>query len=78
VLLADIKYPGDAVPSVHGLILHAYDLSEDENEPMDDEDLLHDPQACMACIVQGLAKSKGSSHTMGTHPHAQLQNVAFL
>ena len=49
---------------------------QDENEPTDNEDLLHDPRACTVHIAQGLAKLKGSSHTLGTHP--QLQNVAFL
>ncbi|KAF4609533.1 hypothetical protein D9613_012256 [Agrocybe pediades] len=45
--LADSKYPATlgtgAMGSVRGLIPYAYDPAMDENEPFDEEDLLHDP-----------------------------------
>ena len=61
VSLADSKYPGGAIPSVRGLVPYAYDPSGDENEPMDEEDLLHDPRAYAAYKAGGLPKSKGGS-----------------
>jgi len=61
VSVADSKYPGGAIPSVRGLIPYAYDPSGDENEPMDEEDLLHDPRAYAAYKAEGLPKSKGGS-----------------
>ena len=56
VSLADSKYPGAAIPGVRGLIPYTYDPSGDENEPMDEEDLLHDPRA-----YGDFAKLKGGS-----------------
>jgi len=60
-VLADSKYPGGAVPSVCSPIPYVYDPSGDENEPMDKEDLLHDPRAYAAYKAGGLVKSKGGS-----------------
>ena len=45
VSLADSKYPKGTVSSIHGLIPYAYDPSGNENEPVDEKDLLHDPRA---------------------------------
>jgi hypothetical protein len=63
VSLADSKYPTGTgtVSSIRGLIPYAYDPSGDENEPMDEEDLLHDPRAYAAYKAEGTAQSKGGS-----------------
>jgi len=58
-VLADSKYPGGAVPSVCSPIPYAYDPSGDENEPMDEEDLLHDPRAYAAYKAGGFGQVKG-------------------
>ena len=39
------------VPNTCGLVPYAYYLSSDENEPMDEEDLLHDPRICCVQVV---------------------------
>ena len=57
--LADSKYPGGAIPSVLGPIPCAYDPSGDENEPMNEEDLLHDPRAYVAYIDPRPAGKRG-------------------
>ncbi|KAF8886597.1 beta-glucan synthesis-associated protein-domain-containing protein [Gymnopilus junonius] len=45
--VAESKYPATVgtgtMSSVRGLIPYAYDPAVDENEPLDEEDLLHDP-----------------------------------
>ena len=61
VSLADSKYPGGTVSSIRGLIPYAYDPSGDENEPMDEEDLLHDPRAYAEHKAASSGKSKGGS-----------------
>ena len=61
VSFADSKYHGAAVPSVRGLVPYAYDPSGDENEPMDEEDLLHDPSAYAEYKAGGSSKSKGGA-----------------
>jgi hypothetical protein len=61
VSLADSEHPGGAIPSVLGPIPYAYGPSGNENEPMDEDDLLHDPRAYVVHKVGGLAKSKGGS-----------------
>ena len=59
VSLADSKYSGRAIRSVHELTPYAYDPSGDGNEPMDGEDLLYDPRAYVA-YKEDMVISQGS------------------
>jgi len=49
------------VPNMRGLVPYAYDPSGDENQPMDEEDLLHDPRAYEAFKLSSKSKSKGAA-----------------
>ncbi|KAF5372393.1 hypothetical protein D9615_009276 [Tricholomella constricta] len=42
-LSSDSKYPAGMMTPERGLVAYAYDPSMDENEPLDEEDNLHDP-----------------------------------
>jgi len=47
------------VPNMCGLVPYAYNRSRYENQPMDEEGLLHDPRVCR---VQVIIQVKGCSH----------------
>ena len=42
-LNSDSKYPSGVASHQRGIVPYAYDPAEDLNEPLDEEDLLHDP-----------------------------------
>jgi len=56
------------VPNMRGLVPYAYDPSGDENQPMDEEDLLHDPRAYAA--FKSSSKAKGAAIIPGGKRHS--------
>ncbi|KAG5644430.1 hypothetical protein DXG03_008525 [Asterophora parasitica] len=50
-LSSDSKYPAGIIMPERGLVAYAYDPSYDENEPLDEEDNLHDPDSKLAKVA---------------------------